>query len=115
MILQKSSDSSADDLIKRTLVYALENMEAKKSYALLKRIFKEKTYVELKSGKLTLAAMDLKDLGLDGGEFERAVKSLPIDTTLERHREFLVTSTPFKQSNDRGLFANGWVYYAQIV
>lgn len=102
--------TSSDDLIKRVIMYALENLDAKKSYALIRRVLKEKTFNDLKSGKLKLAEMDLKDLSLDSVEFDRAVRDLAVfEKTIEQHSEFLAANSGFKDSNDRGLFANGWV------
>lgn len=46
--------------MKRILVYSLANLEPKKSYALIKRIFKEKTYNEIKSGKIKISQMEFK-------------------------------------------------------
>lgn len=46
---------------------------------------------------------------IDSDEFEKGVKDLDLSKILDEHREFLQTSTTFKDNTDSGLFANGWV------
>ena len=105
--MQKTSKSKGDDLLKKSISYALNSMNQKQSYAFIKRILKEKTYTELKAGKKTLSNIDFKDLALDEG-FERKISSFDLKPIFDENRAFLESSSSFKSSDHEGIIANGW-------
>lgn len=107
LLMQKSTKSS-DDIVKRTIAYALKNLNSAQAFTFVKRILKEKTYSELKSGKRSLNEIDFKDLDLDQS-FADKIKEFDIDTVIREHQTFLQARTPFKSSDHRGLIVNGWV------
>lgn len=122
ILMQKSQDS---DLIKKIIDYSLNNLNKKIAYKLIKTVLREKNFVGLLSGNFTLKEIKIKvnflfrflklnlkkkkkDFELDD-EFVAKVIAHDVTSTVREAREFLVESTPFKNSKHVGLLANGWV------
>lgn len=59
LIVQKSNESK-DDLIKKAILYAMNNLNKKQSFMLIKRLLKEKNFNDLKSGKKTISNLEFK-------------------------------------------------------
>ena len=110
IILQKSTQNSAqsNDIIKKALFYALNNLKQNKANTFIKKILREKSFNELKQNKKTVSQLDIKETS-DINDLDNLIASFEIDSIVKAHDEFLKNYTPFKDSDSLGLFANGWV------
>ena len=59
LIVQKSSKSS-DDLMKKAVLFALENLRPKEANKVIKKMLRETSFNEIKSKKKTFTQLDLK-------------------------------------------------------
>lgn len=58
--LLQDSNKNDDDLMKKTMTFVLENFKPNSAYLLIKRLFKEKTFNDLKANKVTLSQLNFK-------------------------------------------------------
>jgi UDP-glucose:glycoprotein glucosyltransferase len=107
ILFKRSSTPNKDDLIKKAIVYSLTNLDAKKSVSLVKKLVKEKTFKELKTGEKKLQDLNLAELS-DPSELVK-VENIDLEPIIKQNEEFFRDQTPFKDSDQTGLIANGWV------
>lgn len=101
------SVDSGVNLIKKAVVYALENLPYDQARSFVKKILREKTFKELKSGQKKFAEIDAKDIDLSG--IDEKIANVKIDEVLKRHAEFIRDTIGFSSSLNIGIVANSWV------
>jgi UDP-glucose:glycoprotein glucosyltransferase len=106
ILFQKSSQDE-NDLMKKSIQFALENMSKKQATSFIKKILKEKNFNELKSNKKSLGQLEFPDLSVNN--LEENVNQFDLSKVLNQHQEFLKSHLPFKRPTDIGLIANGWI------
>jgi UDP-glucose:glycoprotein glucosyltransferase len=107
IMLESSTYKSDNDLIKKSIHFALNNLNQKQSFTFIKRLLKEKNYNDLKSKKVQISDIDFKDIS-NAIDFEKSIEKVAdLEANLEKNRAFLASlNLPFKNS---GIIANGWV------
>jgi hypothetical protein len=111
VILQRSSESSDDDLIKKAIYYALDKLNNHQASQFIKRVLKEKIYNELKQKVKSFSDIsELAEFSTDKSkDLNKLINEFNVNEIISEHRSLLYKNTPFKSNNDIGLLANGWV------
>ena len=59
-ILLQKSPKSEDDLIKKAMFFAMENLDSNRALRFIKKVLRESVYNDLKQKKKTISSLDLK-------------------------------------------------------
>jgi len=101
------SVNSSSNLIKKAILYALEKMPYEQARTFIKRILREKTFKELKSGQKKFAEIDAKDLDLS--DIDEKINAIEIDEVLKRHAQFIRDTIGFGPEQNAGIVDNIWL------